>query len=90
MKKLSGSLPANSVYRRRVDAERINFIWYAVAQRELYRKAFAAKNINIDNLVEECRTLAKAYIRRIPAKNYKQADKEFEEKFKQLIESDPL
>ena len=82
MKKISGSLPANSVYRRRVDAERINFIWYAVAQRELYRKAFAAKNINIDNLVEECRTLAKAYIRRIPAKNYKQADKEFEEKFK--------
>ncbi len=82
MKKLAGSLPENSVYRQRVNAERINFIWYAVAQREFYRKAFKAKNIDIDDLVAECRTLAKAYIRKIPLGNYKKQDALFEEKFK--------
>ena len=82
MKRLAESLPEKSIYRRRVNAERVNFIWYAVAQREFYRAAFKAKNINIDDLVEECRTLAKAYIRRIPLKDYTKIDKTFEEKFK--------
>ncbi len=82
MKNLAESLPKDSVYRRRVDAERINFIWYAVAQREFYRQAFKDKNINIDDLVPECRALAKAYIRKFPFRDYKKLDAGFEEKFK--------
>lgn len=82
LKKLSDSLPKNSIYRKRVDAERINFIWYSLAQREFYRKAFAAKKINIDDLVDECCSLAKEYISRLPFADRKKYVSNFERDFK--------
>ncbi|MBQ9335772.1 MAG: DUF4838 domain-containing protein [Lentisphaeria bacterium] len=85
LKKLSASLPEGSAYRRRVDAERINFTWYAIAKRDSYRKIFEKNGVNIDDLIPECRTLAKAYIRRYPCKKPEVVDTAFEELFKGAV-----
>ena len=85
LKKLSASLPADSAYRRRVDAERIVFIWYAIAKRDSYGKIFQEHGVKIDDLIPECRTLAKAYIRRYPCRKPEAVDKEFEDLFKAAV-----
>lgn len=85
LKKLSGSLPEKSVWRQRVDAERIVFIWYVIAKRDSYRKIFQQNGVNIDDLIPECRTLVKAYIRRYPCSKTEVLDKEFEELFKAAV-----
>lgn len=79
MKKLAASLP--QPYKQRVDSERICFSWYVVAKRDSYRKIFKDNGINVDDLVAEVRTLAKAHIRRYPCNNPAKIDKEFEKKY---------
>lgn len=79
MKKLAASLP--QPYKQRVESERVNFTWYAAAKRDSYRKIFKAHGINIDDLIEEVRSLAKAHIRRYPCQNPGKLDKDFEKKF---------
>ena len=82
LKNASEKLPAKSVYRARVDAERIVFVWYALSKRESYRKVFKERGINIDDFVAETRSLAKAHIRRYPCRSPQWFDKKFEEQFK--------
>ena len=84
LKKLSASLPENSVWRRRVDAERINFTWYALAKRYVYGKVFRDHGIDINDLLPECRQLAKAYIRRYPCSRPEVMDEQFEKTFRPI------
>lgn len=79
MKKLAASVP--QPYKQRVMSEMVNFTWYAVAKRPSYRKIFKANGINIDDLVEEVRRLAKAHIRRNPCRTPEKLDKDFEKKY---------
>ncbi|MBQ7179128.1 MAG: DUF4838 domain-containing protein [Victivallales bacterium] len=66
LKKLSESLPEGDIYRKRVNAERLPFIWYVLIRRESYRKAFKEHGVNVDDLVQEWRTLVDEYVRRYP------------------------
>ena len=85
LKKLSESLPEKSVWRQRVDSERIVFIWYAIAKRDSYRKIFQQHGVNIDDLIPECRRLEKAHIRRYPCSKPEAIDQTFEAKFKSVV-----
>ena len=83
LKKLAGSLPKDSVYRKRVNAERLPFIWYTLVRRESYRKAFRERGINVDDLVPEWRALVDEYVRRYPCQRpYEQSG--FEAAFAQI------
>lgn len=67
LKKLAESLPKGNIYRQRVNAERMPFIWYVISNRESYREAFMKyAKTNVDDLVEEWRTLVDEYLRRYP------------------------
>ncbi|MBR2510369.1 MAG: DUF4838 domain-containing protein [Lentisphaeria bacterium] len=79
MKKLAATLP--QPYKQRVNSELVPFAWYAVAKRPSYRAIFKKNGVNIDDLVEEVRTLAKAHIRRLPCKTPAKVDAEFEKKY---------
>ena len=85
MKKMSASLPEDSVYRKRIDAERIVFVWYALSKRPSYRKIFKAHGVEINDLEKECRSLVKAYIRRYPCKRPQFYEKRFENAFRSIV-----
>ena len=84
LKKLMESQPEDSIYRRRVGYELISVVWCIVANRSRNDAYFTAHGVNIDNLVDECRTLVKIFHRRyggteeLLAKRYAT----FEERFK--------
>ena len=68
LKKLSESLPQGSIYRKRVDAERIPFIHYTLYKSESYRKTFQEHGIDVDDLIPEWRMLVQNYLRFFPCK----------------------
>ena len=81
LKKLSAGLPEKSVYRSRIDDERIVFVWYALSKREANRKLFRENGVDIDSLAGECQALVNAHIRRYPCKNPAWVEKRFRELF---------
>ena len=81
LKKEAESLPENSVFRKRVEFERIAVIWSILAQRPSFKRIFKANGLDVDNLVEECRSLVKKYIRRYPCSKPEVLDKLFEKRF---------
>ena len=66
LKKLSESFPEGNIYRKRINAERLPFIWYTLVKRESYRKIFKEHGINVDDLFSEWRALVDEYVRRYP------------------------
>ena len=82
LKKTAESLPKGSPYRDRVEWERISVVWYILAHRPGFRDIFARNGMDVNDLVGECRTLVKRYIRRYSSRKPAVFEKEFEERFK--------
>ena len=68
LKKLAESFPAGNIYRKRINAERLPFLWYTLIRRESYRKAFREQGINVDDLIPEWSALVDEHVRRFPSK----------------------
>ncbi|MBQ9500666.1 MAG: DUF4838 domain-containing protein [Lentisphaeria bacterium] len=81
LKKAAESLPGNSVYRKRVEFERIPVVWAILAQRHSFRSIFRKNGLNVDDLTGECRELVKKHIRRFPAAKPEIFEKRFEKRF---------
>ena len=74
LKKLAESFPEGNIYRKRINAERIPFLWYTLVRRDSYRKAFREQGIDVEDLIPEWRALVDEYVRRFPCeKPYEQS-----------------
>ena len=68
LKKLAESFPEGNIYRKRINAERLPFLWYTLVHRESYRKAFKEQGIDVDSLIPEWRALVDEHVRRFPSR----------------------
>ena len=81
LKRTAASLPENSLFRQRVEWERITFIWAILAQRQSFNHIFRQHGISSGDLVRECRDLVRRYLRRYPSRDTGRYEKRFEERF---------
>ena len=75
------SLPENSRFAARLRYELITPVWYVLANWQSYEKTFTGAGIERKALLEECRSLSKAYIRRFGGSSFKRSEEEFEKRF---------
>jgi len=81
LKEQAEKLPETSVYRKRVEFERTTVIWSILSQRASFEKVFKRNGMDINDLVAECRALAKKHIRRWGGDKFKKIDEAFEKRF---------
>ena len=81
LKEQAEALPEESVYRKRVEFERITVIWSMLAQRASFEKTFKRDGKNVKDLVDECRKLVYKHIRRFGGTDCRKIDKRFEQRF---------
>ncbi len=84
IKELMVAQPTESIYRRRVGYEMACLLWCIIANKSRNEIYFKAHGVEIDDLIEECRSFVKSFHKRYGGKDELLAKRyaTFEERFK--------
>ena len=87
--KAAAAKTKNPRHKQRVNSELITPIWAVLVRWPNYEKKFTSEGISRKQLINECKTLVKAHIRRFPCEKPEKGDKTFAQEFK-LVEELPV
>ena len=87
--KAASAKTADPRHKQRINSELLAPIWAVLSRWPNFEKSFTAAGISRKQLVQECKTLAKAHIRRYACEKPEKGDKVFAEEFKQ-VEDTPV
>ncbi len=87
--KAAAAKTKDSRQKQRVNSERITPIWAVLVRWPNFEKKFVSEGVSRKQLINECKALVKAHIRRFPCEKPERGDKMFAQEFK-LVEELPV